>query len=317
MLVRDENWNKKQDEIAGEVEFNTVTVSAQTHLERNSFINGNSLEFLRQTMTDLRGKHVLVVGSSMAEAECFSGLSGSMVGLDIVPDLTVMYRDACQKAALRVEWVCGDGECLPFPAESFDVVIVRQALHHMIRYYSAISEFFRVARIGGKILIIEEPYSAPDLDHPAIAGLTDTFPLYHNVKLRDLRRSLGWRGAAGVRSEIDFSTAEAVKNYIPATVGDPESLLADKYHRFSAAELIVALRLQTNVFDLIWPDRIGWARRQDSEVLFCTGPNPASTMGVVERLSIPTTFSAVAIKTSTTDLLRSRADLVPVGVMVG
>jgi SAM-dependent methyltransferase len=335
MLVRDENWNKKQDEIAGEIEFNTVTVAEETHAKRNAFLNKNSLTLLQQSETDLRGKSILVVGSSMAEAECFSRTSAAMVGLDIVPDLTIMYRDASLREELNVEWVCGDGECLPFPAESFDIVIVRQALHHMIRYYSAISEFFRVTRVGGKVLIIEEPFSLPDLNHPALTGISDKFPLYDGVNLGGLRSFLvggslksrlsaalakyrllrEQRSASAVPAEIGFSAAEKMKEYIPAIQGDAESLLADKYHRFSAVELIVALRLQTEVFKLFWPKEIGWAYPSGSEILFNHGPNPALAMPVVQRFSVPTTFSAVASKTRTTKVLRSRTGLIPIAEM--
>ena len=114
----------------------------------------------------------------MAEAQCFAPLAGKTTALDIVPDLTVSYRVASQQEGLAATWVCGDGECLPFASESFDVVIVRQALHHMLGYYSAISEFFRVTQILGRILVIEEPYLAPDLEHPAVAAQPDAFELY-------------------------------------------------------------------------------------------------------------------------------------------
>jgi SAM-dependent methyltransferase len=323
MLVRDENWTKKQDEIAGEMEFNQVTVSAETHLKRNSFLNNNSLELLRVSGTDLSGKSILVVGSSMAEAECFSRLAATMTSLDIVPDLTVMYRDACVRDGLNVGWVCGDGECLPFPSDSFDVVIVRQALHHMIRYYSAISEFFRVTRLGGKVIIIEEPYSLPEMNHPALVGVSDQFNLFEGVTLGEVRSYL--RGEAPVAAErsvsqdeaasivsVNFSEAEKSKDYIPAIQGDAESLLADKYHSFSAVELIVALRLHTEMFELIWPQNVGWARQVENEVVFESGPNSALEQPLVVRLSQPTTFSAVATKTRPTNVLRSRSGLLPI-----
>jgi hypothetical protein len=181
----------------------------------------------------------------------------------------------------------------------------------MIRYYSAISEFFRVCRIGGRVIIIEEPYSAPDLDHPALTNQPDSFPLYDGVTLGDLRRKLRWNGSVGARKDITLSRMEAFKNYIPAIAGDPESLLADKYHGFSAAELIVALRMHTDNFHLFWPSEIGWADHSGSEIIFCSGPNSAASIPMVSRLSMPTTFSAVATNRAATAVLRSRVGLKP------
>ena len=336
MLVSDINWDKKQDEIKGEVEYNTKTVSLDTHLKRNAFLNANSHKLLVQSGTDLRDRSVLLVGASMAEAQCFAPLAEETTALDIVPDLTVGYRDASRQEGLAAAWVCGDGECLPFASETFEVVIVRQALHHMLLYYSAISEFFRVTKVGGRILVIEEPYSAPDLDHPALAAQSDTFVLYDGITLGtlrqllwygggrrgQLRRALGWirrdplgelRRALGM-ARRDFRAAHPLElddSYIPTIAGDAESLLADKYHRFSAVEMILALRMHTDQFQLVWPEEIGRTDDSGPEIIFCSGPNSAVSLPLIDRLSVPTTFSAIADKTSPTLALRPRAGLVP------
>jgi uncharacterized protein YbaR (Trm112 family) len=320
MLVRDLNWDKKQDEITGEIEFNTKTISPETHNKRNDFLNANSQTLLLQSGTDLRHKSVLLVGASMAEAQCFAPLAGETTALDIVPELTVAYRDASRQIGLPVSWVCGDGECLPFASESFDVVIIRQALHHMLRYHSAISEFFRVARVRGRILVIEEPYSPPDLDHPAVTAQPDAFDLYDGTTLGELRRMLwyggGWRGAwRGLRgARRDTRPPETLRpdsDYVPPVAGNTESLLADKYHRFSAVEMIIALRMHTDRLQLIWPEEIGWTDDSGPEITFRSGTNSAASLPLIDRLSVPTTFSAIADKTSPTIALRSRADLLP------
>lgn len=307
MLVRDANWDKKQDEIKGEVEYNTKTVSLDTHVRRNDFLNSNSHSLLLQSGTDLRDKSILLVGASMAEAQCFAPLAGETTALDIVPDLTISYRDASRLERLAAAWICGDGECLPFASESFDVVIVRQALHHMLLYYSAISEFFRVTKVGGRILVIEEPYSVPDLDHPAVTAQPDDFKLYRGTTLGELRNALGW-----VRRDARAPDAlEPDRTYIPAIAGDAESLLADKYHHFSAVEMILALRMHTDHLQFVWPEEVGWADHSGPEIVFCSGPNSAASLPLIDRLSVPTTFSAIADKTAPTLALRSRAGLVP------
>ena len=311
MLVTDPNWAKKQDEIDGEVAFNRQTVPNHVHERRNDFVNQHSRDLLEALNIDLFRDEVLIVGCSMAEALFFEPLARSVVALDIVPEHTVTWRKQCEHQGRDIAWVCGDGECLPFALESFDAVIVRQSLHHMLKYYSAISEFFRVCRVGGRIIIIEEPYSQTNLTDAALDGLPDDYPIYDSVYLSDLRRHLGLPGVpptgAGHSKPADLGRFEPVKDYIPAAAGNSESLLADKYHAFSVVNLIFALRLHTDVFELLWPDTIAWLDHE--KMAFCTGPNPVVTKPLVERLTTLTTLSVVARKLAPTTVLRNRNDL--------
>ena len=313
MLVMDPNWTKKRDEIDGEVAFNAGAVPKHVHEFRNSFVNQNTRDLLDSLDIDLSQDDILIVGCSMAEAQCFEPLACSTVALDVVPELTLAYQKHSAFEGRDMAWICGDGECLPFPSETFHTVIVRQALHHMLKYYSAISEFFRVCRVGGRIVIIEEPYSQPDLADAALRELPDDFPVYGSVCLGDLRRRLSLPGvssaAAGRPAQIDFSRWETIRGHIPVVAGDAESLLADKYHAFAAVNLILALRLHTDEFELLWPDRIGWVDHSEKEIAFRVGANPAVTQPLIERLLVATTLSAVARKPRETTVLRSRDDL--------
>ena len=52
--------------------------------------------------------------------------------------------------------VCGASESLPFSSDSFDRVIMVDALHHVIDHADTANEMFRVLKPGG-VLVIEEP----------------------------------------------------------------------------------------------------------------------------------------------------------------
>ena len=52
--------------------------------------------------------------------------------------------------------VCGGSESLPFADESFERVIMVDALHHVINHAESAREMFRVLKTGG-VLVIEEP----------------------------------------------------------------------------------------------------------------------------------------------------------------
>ena len=51
--------------------------------------------------------------------------------------------------------VCTPAESLPFPSESFDRVIMVDALHHVFDQRQAARELWRVVSYGGRIVIIE------------------------------------------------------------------------------------------------------------------------------------------------------------------
>jgi ubiquinone/menaquinone biosynthesis C-methylase UbiE/uncharacterized protein YbaR (Trm112 family) len=161
-LVEDAHGAIKRDEIAGEVAYN-VAIPMSVHEARNVLVDGNTKDFLRDAGVNLTGKEVLVVGCSMSEMLLCCALGSRPVGLDIGPRLVLDCDVASRKHyALDVGWVCGDGEWLPFADSSFDAVIVRQALHHMTRYRTAIVEFLRVTR--DLVLIVDEAFVAGDFD---------------------------------------------------------------------------------------------------------------------------------------------------------
>lgn len=57
----------------------------------------------------------------------------------------------------RIELKQADATNLPFPAQSFDLVVCYGALHHIPEYEKAIQEMFRVLKQGSKLLVAEPP----------------------------------------------------------------------------------------------------------------------------------------------------------------
>lgn len=72
----------------------------------------------------------------------------------IVADVSMgMLR---QTPRSTLEPVCSLSESLPFPSDSFERVLMVDALHHVIDQPAAAREMFRVLKPGGRI-VIEEP----------------------------------------------------------------------------------------------------------------------------------------------------------------
>lgn len=100
------------------------------------------------------GMRVLDVGTGTGllarEIQRVLGPSGRIVGLD--PSLNMM---AAGRGQLRIAFVQGHGERLPFADGSFDFVTIGYALRHVSDLDEAFEEHRRVLRSGGRLLVLE------------------------------------------------------------------------------------------------------------------------------------------------------------------
>src|SRR5262249_59359545 len=62
-----------------------------------------------------------------------------------------------EQGGVEFEPTIGDGERLPFPAGTFDVVFFCGALHHFERFEVVLREVRRVLRPGGRLIATGEP----------------------------------------------------------------------------------------------------------------------------------------------------------------
>ena len=74
-------------------------------------------------------------------------------GLDISGSFVEIARENARQAGVRVDFRQGDAASLPFPAESFDLVVCQAAFKNFARPASALDEMHRVLRRGGVAVI--------------------------------------------------------------------------------------------------------------------------------------------------------------------
>ncbi len=89
------------------------------------------------------------------------GDEAPVVGLDFTPEMLDVARE--RKATPLTEYIEGDAMDLPFEDGSFDVVSIAFGIRNVSRPEAALSEFCRVLRPGGRLIILEfgKPGFAP------------------------------------------------------------------------------------------------------------------------------------------------------------
>ncbi len=78
-------------------------------------------------------------------------VGGRVTAVDLTPELLVAGRALAAEAGVEVEWAEGDAEALPFPDESFDVVLSTFGCMFAPRHELAARELARVLRPGGSL----------------------------------------------------------------------------------------------------------------------------------------------------------------------
>ncbi|MBS3966608.1 MAG: bifunctional demethylmenaquinone methyltransferase/2-methoxy-6-polyprenyl-1,4-benzoquinol methylase UbiE [Truepera sp.] len=80
-----------------------------------------------------------------------------VVGVDFVPAMLELARRKAAQQGLAVRLEEGDGLNLPYPNESFDVLTIAYGLRNFADYQRGLSEFYRVLRPGGRLVVLEFP----------------------------------------------------------------------------------------------------------------------------------------------------------------
>jgi ubiquinone/menaquinone biosynthesis C-methylase UbiE len=131
------------------------------------------------------GGKVLDIGcGSCLVADRLEGVDATYVGLDF-PHHHINYakkRFDDAGGTLRMEFVRGDGEKLPFKPGTFDVIVMSEVIEHLMRPEDAVWELSRVLKPGGVFVMTTNNASEVPLRSPLshlFAWLEKAFGAYH------------------------------------------------------------------------------------------------------------------------------------------
>ena len=89
-------------------------------------------------------------------ARAFAPIVGRVVGVDFTPAMLAKARRVAGEAGLaNAEFVCGDGNALPFADGTFDLAQCTYAFHHFPEPAKVLREMARVVRKGGRVTVVD------------------------------------------------------------------------------------------------------------------------------------------------------------------
>ena len=108
-----------------------------------------------------KGEQVLDVGCGAGVdtilAAMITGTDGSAVGVDIVSEMIARAESNLQMTDIdNVSFRKTSGEDLPFPDDTFDVVISNGVINLIPDKRSALAEIFRVLKPGGRLMLADQ-----------------------------------------------------------------------------------------------------------------------------------------------------------------
>ena len=95
----------------------------------------------------------------------FARHAAQVTGIDLTPAMIEQAGKRQREQNLEnLTWAVGDAVPLPYPDDSFSLVITRYSFHHLLAPERALSEMIRVCRPGGRVMVADVAVEAAHAD---------------------------------------------------------------------------------------------------------------------------------------------------------
>jgi SAM-dependent methyltransferase len=139
-------------------------------------------------------------------------------------------RDLIKETGVSLKLICDWGESLTFEADSFDIILCRQVLHHARDLRALCREIHRVLRPGGKLYAVREHVLSRNSD---LEKFLNAHPLHHRYGGEHaylLREYIEAIESAGLIVEAQLNPFQSVINTYPQSLEDIRRLIAARLH---------------------------------------------------------------------------------------
>ena len=183
----------------------------QPHVHLAPLALAEALSTGKESVLDVGCGNGLYIGELYAR-----GHAGTVIGMDLSPGMI----DAAHARVSRTPFLRADAEALPFPDESFDVVLAMHMLYHVSDRARGIAELRRVLRDGGTLLVVtNSDLHIRELDEIVVAAAGRSLPsnrLTFTLESggEELAESFEFVERRDYPSELVITEVEPVLNYV-------------------------------------------------------------------------------------------------------
>ena len=136
--------------------------AAEAYSQSSVFAEGEDLAWLVEQAGPGRHARALDLGTGAGHAAfALARCAGHIIGLDITPQMVAAAcRNARERGIEHFQASVGNAERLPFPDETFSLVVCRYTGHHFHNPARVVQEIARVLTADGRLLVVDN--TSPD-----------------------------------------------------------------------------------------------------------------------------------------------------------
>lgn len=154
------------------------------------------------------------------------GEEGTVVGLDLSPEMLAVARERAAAEGVSVEWREGDAEAMAFPDDAFDLILCQQGIQFFDDPTASVAEMRRVLDDGGRLVLnVWQPLER----HPVYSALLEAEARHLDAPLEAVAAPFSFGAAdrlTGLLRGAGFGDVEVTPTSLEVAFPEPETFVA-------------------------------------------------------------------------------------------